>query len=165
MKTLGAFKSTTMPRVLRLAIAVMVMTTVALVAAVLIFAYNAQQDSRAKQRQIDTLITYIRSQNAQGHQERMNLEAGIRGLTADVSAMAQYTSMTAAREEALLQYLRAHGIKLPTQLVTVIPPPVLIHVPGRTIIKRVTSPPPKAGKHYVNPHRKHHGHGGQRGQQ
>lgn len=77
-----------------------------------------------------TLIAEIKADDAEAASERAKLLDNQRALLA-------YTRQLDARESALLAYLHAHGIRLPTRLISVIQPPVL----------KVVTSAPKASKH------------------
>ncbi|HWU21100.1 MAG TPA: hypothetical protein VN088_06225 [Nocardioides sp.] len=49
-----------------------------------------------------------------------------RTAAANQKALLDYTAALAARQDALLAYLRAHGIRLPARLVTTIAPPRIV---------------------------------------
>lgn len=88
--------------------------------------------------QNSALIAEIKAGDAESASERVILLENQRSLLA-------YTKQLDARELSLLAYLRKHGIRLPTRLVSVIEPPTL-----RVVTVRATTTNKARGK-------KHHG--------
>lgn len=86
-----------------------------------------QHDIADRGRQIDSLIATVR----QGERDA----AHDRDIAAqNQRALLEYTKALATRQDALLAWLRAHGIRLPSRYVTTIPAPRLLaihHRPGR----------------------------------
>lgn len=102
----------------------MVVALVAALAATLIYSViQTSNDEAAKQQSIEQLIGYVQRQDQEFAADRT-------ALLTDQSLLLAYTKSLADREEALLAYLRAHGIKLPVRLVTSIPAPRLVVVPS-----------------------------------
>lgn len=125
------------------------------------------QDVVSKRHQIDALISTVQQHDAEAAADRTTAAANQR-------ALLDYTAALAARQDALLAYLRAHGIHLPTRLVTVVPRPRIVVRHHRTTlhVKRHhsttagsggSSTPAGPGKSGSAPgHRKHPRHGHRR---
>jgi hypothetical protein len=96
-----------------------------------------QAKDQLKDQRIASLISLVQAQDSTFSSER-------HVLLGNVDLLLTYTRQLAQREDGLLQYLRAHGIKLPKELVTEIPPPVLIKVPVPA--PRLIAPSGKATK-------------------
>lgn len=123
-----------------------------------------QQDVAAKRHQIDALISTVQQHDTEAAADRATAASNQR-------ALLDYTATLAARQDALLAYLRAHGIRLPQRLVTVVPRPRIVvrhrhahHSGSRTRHRsistsgttRVPSGPGKSGS--APGHRKHRPH-------
>lgn len=124
-----------------------------------------QRASERRDAQIAALIQTVRDDNHDAAQDRTTA-------TANQRALLDYTATLAARQDALLAYLRAHGIHLPQRLVTVVPRPRIIvrhhhahrsgsrnrHRSSRTTSGTSSSgvkQPGKSGGHRRHPHRPH----------
>jgi hypothetical protein len=90
--------------------------------------FSAAHDSVVKTRQIATLIDQGSAQSAEFKAERAQLLSEVTYLIADVNASQSYTKALADRQDAILAFMRAHGIQIPQQLITAIPAPRLIYV-------------------------------------
>lgn len=119
------------------------------------------EDVVSKRHQIDALIATVQQHDAEAAQDRATAAT-------NQKALLDYTAALAARQDALLTYLRAHGIRIPQRLVTVIPPPRIVvgHPrPGHHVRRHRTSAggsstPTGPGKSGSAPgHHKHPRHG------
>lgn len=105
--------------------------TLAMCVAYLAFVgYSAVQDGREKDRQINALIQTAEAKDRAA--ERRDAAAAQERTTAAEAqkALLDYTRALADRQTAILAYLRAHGVELPTRLVREIPPPVVAQQKG-----------------------------------
>ena len=84
---------------------------------------KTQHDDDVKAAHISQLVTYTQQQAAEFLSNR-------NALLADQGLLVAYTHQLAVREDALLQYLRSHGIQIPQQLITEIAPPILVYPPA-----------------------------------
>lgn len=106
--------------------------TLAMCVAYLAFVgYSAVRDGREKDRQIDALIGTAEAKDRAA--ERRDAAAAEERLTAaeNQRALLDYTRALAARQAAILAYLRAHGVDLPVRLVRVIPAPEIVRTGKR----------------------------------
>lgn len=100
--------------------------TLAMCVAYLAFiGYSAVQDGREKDRQINALIQTAEAKDRAA--ERRDAAAARERTTAAEAqkALLDYTRALADRQAAILAYLRAHGVHLPTRLVREIPSPAV----------------------------------------
>lgn len=84
-----------------------------------------QEDGRAKDKRIDTLISLTRDKDAAALIEHRIAARERRTNAANQAALLDYTKALAARQGALLAYLDRHGIVIPPRYVTPVNPPVL----------------------------------------
>lgn len=116
-----------------------------------------QHASERRDAQIATLIQTVRDDNHDAAADRATAAQNQRALLA-------YTAQLAARQDALLAYLRGHGIALPARLVTTIARPRIVvrhhhanRSGSRTRHRSSTQPkqPGKSGGHRKHPHKRH----------
>lgn len=124
----------------RLVVSIAVLTLVAYVVWSGVSASNRADEALATMQQHDQAAQVDRAEAAQ---DRATAAGNQRALLA-------YTATLAARQDALLSYLRVHGIHLPTRLVTVVPRPRIVvrhHGHARPRSKRIRRP---SSKHHRN---------------
>ena len=90
---------------------------------------QGHKDSEAKSDQVAALIAALKEQAEDAAVDRTTAAQGQRALLDDVEGLIGYTKALAGRQDAILDYLRVHGIHLPTRLVTAVPPPRIVTVP------------------------------------
>lgn len=149
------------PRLPRMIRAAMLLLAAALLLLVLLAGWlliDQQRQLAEGNGRTDTLISSLRDADHDAAQDRRTAARNQR-------ALLDYTKALADRQDALLAYLRGHGIQLPARLVTVVPPPRIVTVPrhhrpsSKSSRPRSGSTPTGPGKSGAAPgHRKHHHH-------
>lgn len=74
----------------------------------------------------DVAIATMQEHDHDAAQDRAAAAEDRRTAAENQKALLDYTAALAARQDALLAYLRAHGVHLPQRLVTVVPAPRIV---------------------------------------
>lgn len=121
--------------------AVIILCLIAMVSWLVFSGFQNASEASTRDRQNTALIDQNRGLIAEIQTDSADAAAERARAATNQYLLLEYTKQLAARQDSLLSYLRAHGIKLPTRYVTVIPAPIL-----RTVIVAPKAPAAH-GKH------------------